>query len=1089
MAEENFAKLKKFDPSDEQSCAAEWEDYKRSFLIHLDAQGLENASGRRKVGQLLQHMGLQHVKTYDSFVWAPEVAAIAADAEHGIEGRAPVAAENKHDLDTVLRKFDEQFGVHRFRNVKRQEFLSVSRNSSQSIMGFISDLRSKARYCEYGDKEEGIIIDMIINKIRDEKCTERLMELRDEELTLNNVMRICRQVELTQAHVKKLQSENTGEKQVNHTQYRRGQSRGRPQQRRQFECQKCCRNHGYDQYCRADNEFCGACGQKGHYRRSPLCPINSKEGTGQGRGPNSRGYYRGTSRSRGRGNHSQGRGNRSRGRGNQRVQRGRYGQNVYYTDNYDYEQCVDHDYNQYSDPYNCVQNVGYMESANCESHVKNAQNMNEMGEMFEDLHCDAFVAGIENSVDDDYFHVTFQVNNHSLSVELDTGAKCNILSLASLKKLNEKYEIKPSNAIISGVHGKRVKAIGCVRLPCEYQGVTRFIDFQVLDSAKNVNLLGRDDCVQFGLIKRVNQAVIEGNCKQILHRYSELFGDDIGCLPGEYEIKIDQTVTPVVHPPRPVPSALKDSVREELQEMEKKGIIKKVTEPTPWVNSMVVVRKRDKNKVRICIDPSDLNKAILREHYPMNQIDAIATRLHGSKYFSTLDANKGYFHVKLTEKSSLLTTFNTPFGRYRYLRMPMGAKCSADKFQAAMVSAFEGIDGTEVVVDDILVHGSTLKEHNERLERVLQRCKEIDLRLNKEKCQIGLHEVNYVGHKLTGDGLKPTVERVKAMTTMPKPQNIKELEAVLGMIAYVAKFVPNLSNLTAPLRELKKNDIWQWGHDEQKAFDTIKAELSSDRVLKYFDVKKPILISVDASGKGLGAAAIQDGAVVAYASKALTETEKKYAQIEKEMLAVVFGCTKFHKLIYGMPQVTVESDHKPLETLLRKPMSKSPMRIQRMRLKLEPYSFTLIHTSGKHIGLADCLSRLPQASTEDPIMDEELMICKVDSLAYNWHNEIEGATRNDADLTVLKRVIFHGWPESKGDVPLQVQPYWNARDQLTTYNGIIYNGERIVIPQAKRAELLKSLHRAHTGIVKTKQRARDMIYWPGLNAQIEEMVS
>jgi len=170
------------------------------------------------------------------------------------------------------------------------------------------------------------------------------------------------------------------------------------------------------------------------------------------------------------------------------------------------------------------------------------------------------------------------------------------------------------------------------------------------------------------------------------------------------------------------------------------------------------------------------------------------------------------------------------------------------------------------------------------------------------------------------------------------------------------KFIPRLSELNAPLRELKKKEAWNWGKKENEALQAIKQALTSTPVLKYFDVSQPVTLSVDAAVKGLGAAVVQKGYVVAYASRALTTTEQKYAQIEKEMLAVVFGYTKFHKLIYGKDDVTIESDHKPLETLLKKPIHNSPMRIQRMRLNLQPYTFKLFHISGKNISL---ISRLP----------------------------------------------------------------------------------------------------------------------------------
>ena len=626
-----------------------------------------------------------------------------------------------------------------------------------------------------------------------------------------------------------------------------------------------------------------------------------------------------------------------------------------------------------------------------------------------------------NELNNDW-NVQMYVKNSPLKMEIDTGASCNVLSLGTLNSLGVKYDLQQNNVFIKGVHGQSVKSVGRVSLPCTYKGVTNDVQFQVLDGKRCINLLGRYDCVRFGPIARVHRTEAESN--KFLTIYSDVFGEAIGCISGEYDIKVDEDVRPVVHPPRSVPSALRDKVKDELNRMEEIGILKKVTEPTPWVSSMVVVKKKTKNAVRICIDPSNLNKGIKREHFPMNSIDDIVTRLHGSKYFSTLDANMGFFQIKLSEKSSYLTTFNSPFGRYRYLRMHMGAKCSSEVFQRAMMTAFDGIEGVEIVVDDILVHGITMSIHNQRVKQVLDRCREINLKLNRSKCRIGMSEVNYVGHRITGDGVKPTEERVKAIVDMKAPENIKELEAVLGMIAYVAKFIPMLSELTALLRALKQQDEWYWTGVEQAAYDNIKKELTSNRVLKYYNVKAPVLLSVNASTKGLGAAIIQDGGVVAYASRALTSTKQKYAQIEKEMLAVVFGCTRCHKLLYGKDDVTIESDHQPLESLLKKLMSAAPLRIQRMRLKLQPYNFKLIHVSGKKIGLADCLSRLPQQVTaKDDVIDEELMVCKVDTLAYGWHDRVEEATRMDEDLQTLRRVIFSGWPATRQEIPAAVTPY------------------------------------------------------------------
>ena len=453
---------------------------------------------------------------------------------------------------------------------------------------------------------------------------------------------------------------------------------------------------------------------------------------------------------------------------------------------------------------------------------------------------------------------------------------------------------------------------GSIVVPCVYKGVTNNLKFQILESDRVTNLLGRQDCMRLGLIARVN-VVIADQCKEIVNQFRDVLGDEIGCLPGVFDIKIDESVPPVIHPPRQLPVAIRELVREELERLEKLEVIAKVHKPTKWVNSMVVVRKRN-NKVRICIDPTDLNKAIKREHYPMNSIEDISTRLHGSKVFSTLDANSGYFQVKLSDESSDLTTFNSPFGRFKYLRMPMGAKCSAEIFQREMMNVFSDLDGVEVVVDDILVHGRTWDEHNDRLAKVLERARKVNLKLNYAKSQIGMKEVTYVGHRLTGDGIKPTEERIKAIQSLPRPTNLQELQTVLGMISYVSKFIPRMSEINAPLRDLKTEE-WHWGKEQEDAFIRLKEMLTSETTLKYFDVTKPVLISVDASMRGLGAAMMQEGKVVVYSSRSLTPTEQRYAQIEKEALAVVFGCGKFHKYIYGKSDVLIESDHKPLENI------------------------------------------------------------------------------------------------------------------------------------------------------------------------------
>ena len=248
----------------------------------------------------------------------------------------------------------------------------------------------------------------------------------------------------------------------------------------------------------------------------------------------------------------------------------------------------------------------------------------------------------------------------------------------------------------------------------------------------------------------------------------------------------------------------------------------------------------------------------------------------------------------------------------------------------------------------------------------------------------------------------------------------------------------------------------------------------------------PVTVSVDASSKGLGAALIQGNGVVCHASRALTPTEQKYAQIELEMLAIVFGCQRFHSLIFGKHDVTVESDHKPLENLHKKPLHSAPLKIQRIMLKLQPYTYTVRYERGTNIGFSDCLSRLPQPLEARDAVPDEFHVCHIDTLTSTGHDSIAAATAHDEELQSVMKVIHFGWPDLKRDTQTL---YWDYRDELSVCDGVVFREDRICIPNVLRPQMLRLLHTAHLGIVYTKHKARDIVNWPGLNGQIEDMIN
>ena len=268
---------------------------------------------------------------------------------------------------------------------------------------------------------------------------------------------------------------------------------------------------------------------------------------------------------------------------------------------------------------------------------------------------------------------------------------------------------------------------------------------------------------------------------------------------------------------------------------------------------MVVVPKKD-GTLRICLDPKDLNKAILREHYPLPTIEDIATPLHGAKVFSILDMSKGFWHVLLDEPSPFLTTFHTPFGRYRWRRMPFGICSVPEVFQHRMHELIEGLQGLEVVADDFVVVGlgetkeSAVHNHDDNLQGFLQRCDKRGVKLNARKARLRMFEVPFIGHVATPESLCIDPAKVRAIKEMPPPEDIAGIQCLLGLAQYLSKFLPHLSDMTKPLRELTQKDVeWTWDQPQKQALDNLKRAVTNTPVLRYYNLDEEVTIQCDAS--------------------------------------------------------------------------------------------------------------------------------------------------------------------------------------------------------------------------------------------------
>ena len=583
--------------------------------------------------------------------------------------------------------------------------------------------------------------------------------------------------------------------------------------------------------------------------------------------------------------------------------------------------------------------------------------------------------------------------------------------------------------------------------------------------------------------------------EEVVEEFPDVF-TGLSCMAGSYHIELDDNVEPVIHPPRRVPYSLLDKLKKKLEELEGKDIIQKVDRPTPWVNSLVIVEKRD-GSLRLCLDPRDLNKAIRREHHRIPTAKDIASPLSGKKLFSIVDEKDGFWQVRLDDESSHLCTFNTPYGRYRFKRMPFGISSAPEVFQKKNEAIFGDIEGVEVIFDDIIIAAKDYHEHDDIMRKLLQRARDANVKFNPAKLQYKVSEVKYMGN-VSKSGLKPDAEKVRAIIQMQPPQNREELQRFLGMVNYFSQFIPNQSEITAPLRSLLKKDVaWNWFQEHTQAVEQLKDILSSQPVLKFFDPSKPVKLQVDACKSGLGACILQDGHPIAYASRSLIQAEEHYAQIEKELLAVVFGCERFNHYVYGRP-VDVMSDHKPLVSITKKPLVSSSPRLQRLLLRLQKYEVNITYVPGKHMHVADTLSDLSHSLSDlnDQPTDADLtndMEVMVHSLIANLPMtqeklaQMKSATAQDDDLQMLSKIVKDGWPFHRGQLPVSVAHYWNLRGEIHEAEGLLFLGQRLIIPQEMRQDVLNCIHESHLGIDKCKSRARAVVYWPGMSTAIERM--
>uniref|UniRef100_A0A5S6Q9J0 RNA-directed DNA polymerase n=1 Tax=Trichuris muris TaxID=70415 RepID=A0A5S6Q9J0_TRIMR len=459
--------------------------------------------------------------------------------------------------------------------------------------------------------------------------------------------------------------------------------------------------------------------------------------------------------------------------------------------------------------------------------------------------------------------------------------------------------------------------------------------------------------------------------RNLIELYPDVFTNTAGTILGyEAEVHLRDEARPKLFKPRQVPFALKGQIDDELNRLLKEDVLEQVdpaTKPIEWASPIVCVVKPS-GKIRIYGDfKVTINPHVILDHYPLPRFEKLITRLNGGTLFSVIDLKDAYLQMMVRADSRKYLVIATRRGYFRYKLLPFGLSFAPALFQKTMEKILAGIDGEAVYIDDIIITGCNEHQHMDRLHAVLRQLRKAGVHTCATKCKFMCKSVTYLGHRIDQEGIHPTQERVEAIKQTPMPSNVHELRSFLGAVNYYAKFVTGLQQHCVPLYRLTKSGMpWSWGSKETQLVERLKRILTSSETLVHYDDKRPLVLATDACEVRVGAVLSHlfpcgEERPIAFASRALTETEKRYSTIDKEALAIIFGVTKFSQYLFGR-RFTLETDHKPLERIFgekREVPKIATNRLTRWALILSAYNYEVRYVPAKENAPADALSRLP----------------------------------------------------------------------------------------------------------------------------------
>jgi transposase InsO family protein len=575
----------------------------------------------------------------------------------------------------------------------------------------------------------------------------------------------------------------------------------------------------------------------------------------------------------------------------------------------------------------------------------------------------------------------------------------------------------------------------------------------------------------------------------LLNKFKDLFDGTLGTWntdPVELELK-EGDCKPYHSKPYPVPYSQEQQLKEEIKRLIEYGVLRKVNR-SEWACPMFTVKKPD-GSLRSLADLRELNKRIKRKPYPLPKINDILQKLEGFQFATSLDLNMGYYHIELSPNSSRLCTIVLPWGKYEYLKLPMGLCNSPDIFQEKMSELMEGLEFCRAYIDDLLVVSKgNFANHLEHLEQVLTRLSAAGLKVNATKSHFCCDELEYLGYLVNREGIRPTMKKVEAITKIATPTTHKQLRSFIGMVNYYRDMWPKRSHLLAPLSALTSSKAkWNWTEECQKSFDQIKAMIARETLLTYPDFNKPFEIHTDASQVQLGACISQEGKPVAFYSRKLNPAQTRYTTTERELLSIVETLKEFRNILLGQ-QIIVHTDH---ENLTYKHFNSD--RVMRWRLYIEEYSPDLKYIKGENNVVADALSRLPK----------ELATLSKEETPLNDSLEAFYATMDCLGKEEVPTFDSHPVSYEKLDTAQQADPSIkkelrkdSCKYHIKDFHGggitrsLVCYKDKIVVPTQLQQHVIDWYHTTlcHPGINRTEESIAQHLFWPKMRNQITNHV-